>query len=60
MDGLQRKLPYSIDAEQSALGSILVNPECFDEVAQIVKADDFYHETHKRIFETMPSPSESL
>ena len=53
MDGLQRKLPYSIDAEQSALGSILVNPECFDEVVQIVKADDFYHETHKRIFETM-------
>ena len=53
MDSLQKKMPYSIDAEQSVLGSILVNPECFDEVAQVVKAEDFYHETHRRIFETM-------
>lgn len=53
MDGLQRRLPYSLDAEQSVLGSILVNPECFSEVAQIVKADDFYHQTHKQIFELM-------
>ena len=45
MDGLQRRLPYSIDAEQSVLGSVLINPESFDDVAQIVKADDFYHET---------------
>ena len=53
MDGLQKRLPYSIDGEQSVLGSILINPECFEDVARIVKADDFYHETHKRIFEVM-------
>ena len=53
MDSLQKRMPYSLDAEQSVLGSILIDPECFDLVAQIVKADDFYHEVHKRIFEAM-------
>ncbi|MBO5313110.1 MAG: replicative DNA helicase [Clostridia bacterium] len=52
---LQKRLPYSIDAEQSVLGSILCNPECFDEVYQIIRPEDFYHETHKKIFETMQS-----
>ena len=53
MDSLQKRMPYSLDAEQSVLGSVLIDPECFDLVAQIVKADDFYHEVHKRIYEAM-------
>lgn len=55
MDSLQKRMPCSIDAEQSVLGAILIDPECFDDVSQIVKADDFYHETHREIFETMQS-----
>lgn len=57
MDALQKKLPYSLDAEQSVLGSILIDPECFDDVAQIVRADDFYLETHGEIFSLMQSYS---
>ena len=53
MDILQKKMPYSLDAEQSVLGSIIIDPECFDEVAQIVKGDDFYLEVHREIFGTM-------
>lgn len=53
MDVLQKKLPYSLDAEQGVLGSILINPDCFDEVAQIVKQDDFYLENHAEIFALM-------
>lgn len=53
MDSLQKRLPYSLDAEQSVLGSILIDPECFDDVAQIVKQDDFYLETHGEIFGLM-------
>ncbi|MBQ7225153.1 MAG: replicative DNA helicase [Clostridia bacterium] len=53
MDALQKRLPYSIDAEQSVLGSILVDPECFDEVSQILKADEFYHDIHRQIYEVM-------
>ena len=55
MDALQKRLPYSVDAEQSVLGSILINPACFDEVAQILKAEDFYHETHRLTYELMQS-----
>ncbi len=53
MDILQKKMPYSLDAEQSVLGSILIDPECFDDIAQIVKIDDFYLEIHREIFGTM-------
>ena len=49
MDILQKKMPYSLDAEQSVLGSIIIDPECFDDVAQIVKVDDFYLEIHREI-----------
>ena len=53
MDGLQRKLPFSVDAEQSVLGSVLIDPNCFNDIAEIVGVDDFYVEEHKRIFEIM-------
>ena len=53
MDILQKKMPYSLDAEQSVLGSIIIDPECFDEVAQIVKVDDFYLEIHREIYGAM-------
>ena len=57
MDALQKRLPYSLDAEQSVLGSILIDPECFDDIAQIIRQDDFYLETHGEIFSLMQSYS---
>ena len=53
MDGIQRKIPFSVEAEQSVLGSVLIDPRCYDDVAQIIKADDFYIEEHKDIFSIM-------
>ena len=53
MDILQKKMPYSLDAEQSVLGSIIIDPECFDDVAKIVKVDDFYLEIHREIYSAM-------
>ena len=52
-DILNRKVPFLVDAEQSVLGSILINPECFNDVAQIVTSEDFYMEDHKNIFLAM-------
>ncbi|MBQ7660681.1 MAG: replicative DNA helicase [Clostridia bacterium] len=46
-------MPFSTDAEQSVLGSILIKPDSFDKVAPILTADDFFIEEHKQIFETM-------
>ena len=48
-----RKMPVAIEAEQSVLGSILINPESFDKIAGLIVSDDFYLEEHKNIFETM-------
>ena len=53
MDSLHKILPHSLDAEQSVLGSILIDPECFDDVAQVIRADDFYLENHGEIFALM-------
>ena len=46
-------LPYSLEAEQSVLGSILIDGDVQFEIASKVKADDFYVESHKIIFRAM-------
>ena len=50
---LDRRLPFSLIAEQSLLGSILIDPNCFNEVAEMVKSEDFYLKEHKDIFLAM-------
>ena len=49
-DQLNRKLPFSLIAEQSLLGSILIDPASINEVADIIRADDFYITEHKQIY----------
>ncbi|MBO5374232.1 MAG: replicative DNA helicase [Clostridia bacterium] len=53
MDALQKRMPFSLDAEQSVLGSVLIDPNCLNEIAEILVGDDFYIEEHKKIFEIM-------
>lgn len=50
---LTRKLPASLEAEQSVLGSILIDPECFNTVVGILKSEDFYLDQHKEIYLAM-------
>ncbi len=50
-----KRLPYSLEAEQSVLGSILIDPERFPQVATILTSEDFYIEEHKSIYEAMAS-----
>lgn len=52
-DELTRKLPFSMPAEQSLLGAILIDPSTLNEVATLVKAEDFYLEEHKQIYSAM-------
>lgn len=52
-DLLGRKMPFSLEAEQSVLGSILIAPESFDKIAGIVVSDDFYFENHRQIYMAM-------
>jgi replicative DNA helicase len=47
---LQRQLPQAIEAERGVLGSLLLLPEKFDEVALVLRPDDFYDDANARIF----------
>ena len=52
-DSLGRRMPFSLEAEQSLLASIMIDPSCMDAVASLVSADDFYLSEHKEIFSVM-------
>ena len=52
-DDIIRKLPFSAIAEQSLLGSILIDPESINQIADKIAADDFYLEEHKQIYLAM-------
>ncbi|MGC4002165.1 MAG: replicative DNA helicase [Pirellulales bacterium] len=47
---LDRSPPWSEEAEQGVLGSILMLPEIYDDVAMLVGKDDFYDDAHQRIY----------
>jgi replicative DNA helicase len=44
---------FDEEAEQVVLGSIMQTPSLFEEVAQILKPEDFYYEGHRIIYETI-------
>ena len=48
-----RKLPFSMIAEQSLLGSVLIDPESFNRIADMISASDFYIAEHAQIFTAM-------
>jgi len=52
-DALGRKLPFSLEAEQSVLGSVLIDPETFNDIAPILKSEDFYTSDHREIYLAM-------
>ena len=47
--------PHSIEAERAVLGAILLNKDAFDAVSSIVKAEDFYSDNHRVIYEAIAS-----
>lgn len=50
---LDRKMPFSLDAEQAVLGGILIDPAGLDIITGIVTAEDFYLEEHRSIYSAM-------
>ena len=45
--------PHDINAEESVLGSILINSEAYIAVSNILKIDDFYREKNKWVYEAI-------
>ncbi len=52
-DEFVRKLPFSMIAEQSLLGSVLIDPQALNDVAEIITAQDFYLTEHAQIYTAM-------
>lgn len=48
-------LPHSIEAEQSVLGSLMLDAHGFDGVAEVLGEGDFYKAAHRQIFTIMVS-----
>ncbi len=53
LDGV--RLPYSVEAEQAVLGSIIIDPQCLSDIAVNMKAEYFYIPQHKEIYQTLSS-----
>ena len=45
--------PQNIEAEQSPLGGILIDPDAINKVVDLVSPEDFYREDHGIIYELM-------
>lgn len=43
-------VPHSREAEEAVIGSVLINPEAYYDVAQFLKADDFYFHRNQYIW----------
>ena len=52
-DGI--RLPYSVEAEQAILGSVISDPKCLDEISDRISPEYFYIPQHKEIFSAISS-----
>jgi replicative DNA helicase len=52
-DNLRKIPPQNLDAESSVLGGILLENEAVNLVLELLRAEDFYRESHRKIFRAM-------
>ena len=50
-ENFSRVMPQNVNAEQSVLGAALLDKEAVPVILEILKAEDFYREDHKAVFE---------
>ena len=50
---LGRRVPHSPQAEQAVIGSMLIDPACIPDVLKYARAEYFYIQTNREIFETI-------
>ncbi|MGB9674056.1 MAG: DnaB-like helicase N-terminal domain-containing protein, partial [Anaerolineales bacterium] len=46
-------IPHHAEAEEAVLGSILINPEAYFDVANFLRAEDFYIHRNRWIWESI-------
>ena len=50
---MSRQVPHSLEAEQSVLGSVLIDSRCVADVIGILRPEDFYLQQNREIFEAV-------
>ena len=55
---LEKSLPNNVDAERSILGAILLDASVCNQAVEFVTRDDFYLDSHRRVFDKMVQLSE--
>ena len=50
---LAKQMPYSIEAEQAVLGSMLIDPQKVPDVVELLKTEDFYMESNRILYEAI-------
>jgi len=50
---VDRVPPQNLDAEQGVLGSMLLDRDAIARVVELVRAEDFYRDAHRRIYESI-------
>ncbi len=55
---LSRLPPQNIEAEQSVLGGIMIENDAINQVIELVEVEDFYRDSHRKIFQAMLDLSE--
>ena len=50
---LNRQPPHSLEAEQSVLGSVLIDSRCVADIIGILKPEDFYLQQNREIYEAI-------
>jgi replicative DNA helicase len=50
---LEKTLPSNLEAERSILGAVLLDDKAIFSVLEILRADDFYLDGHRKIFDKM-------
>ena len=52
---LGKKVPFSAQAEQAVIGSVLIDPDCIPSVMECLRADEFYGKLNRDIYDTVYS-----
>ena len=52
-ENLRKVPPQNLEAESSVLGGILLENEAINQVLEILRPEDFYRESHRKVFRAM-------
>lgn len=57
-DNKGQTLPFDEDVEKAVIGSILLNSNALEIASEVIKASDFYHTGHQKLFQALIDYSE--